>query len=97
MIKVQLPDFEELERNKNLSPEEMRTKMKEKGLAPGRPWMERPFEISSTGDIFEPYIPPEGDGKASYISKEVLLCGFITIVIFVIVYSLFIYYLFLGG
>lgn len=71
MIKVDLPNFEEMEKDKHLSPEEMRAKMKEKGLAPGRPWMERPFEISATGDIFEPYVPPEGDGKASMISKEV--------------------------
>lgn len=45
--------------------------MKERGMFPPRPWMERPYEVSSTGDIFEPYVPPEGDGKASYISKEV--------------------------
>jgi large subunit ribosomal protein L45 len=68
---VELPDFEEDERNKGMTPEEMRLKMKEKGLQPGRQWMERPFEISATGDIFEPYLPPEGDGKASIISTEV--------------------------
>jgi len=70
MVKVKLPDYEQLEKNQTLSPEEMRGKMKEQGLAPGRVWMERPFEISSTGGIFEPYVPPEGDGKASLISKE---------------------------
>jgi large subunit ribosomal protein L45 len=71
MIKVELPDFEDLEKSKSMSPEEIRVRMKEKGIAPGRPWMERPYEISSTGDVFEAYIPPEGDGKASVISKEV--------------------------
>jgi large subunit ribosomal protein L45 len=30
--------------------------------------MERPFYVSSTGGTFEPYIPPEGDGKKSAIS-----------------------------
>lgn len=42
--------------------------MKERGIAPPRPYMERPFYISSTGGTFEPYVPPEGDGKVSSIS-----------------------------
>jgi len=71
VAKVELPDYEEHEKEKNIGPDEIRAKMKEKGLQPGRPWLERPFEISSTGDVFEPYVPPEGDGKASIISKEV--------------------------
>ncbi len=29
--------------------------------------MERPFYISTTGGIFEPYVPPEGDGKVSSV------------------------------
>lgn len=29
--------------------------------------MERPFYISTTGGTFEPYVPPEGDGKVSSI------------------------------
>ncbi|ODN05012.1 putative 39S ribosomal protein L45, mitochondrial [Orchesella cincta] len=70
VIKVDLPDFNEAAESKNYSPDEVRAKMKERGMSPPRPWMERPFEISSTSDIFEPYVPPEGDGKASYISKE---------------------------
>lgn len=43
--------------------------MKEKGVLPPRPWLERPFHISCTGGIFEPYVPPEGDGKKSFISS----------------------------
>lgn len=49
----------------------MRTKLKEKGIVPPRPWVERQHEISSSGGIFEPYIPPEGDGRASIISAAV--------------------------
>lgn len=67
-IKVELPDYDELRKEKKLSPEEIRAKLKEKGVAPPRPWIEYPINISSTGGIFEPYVPPEGDGKLSMIS-----------------------------
>lgn len=65
VIKVNLPDFEDRRNDDELSPEEIRSKMKEKGIQPPRPWMERPFYISCTGGVFEPYVPPEGDGKIS--------------------------------
>lgn len=32
--------------------------------------MERPFSLTATSEIFEAYVPPEGDGKMSAISKE---------------------------
>ncbi|KAK5647726.1 hypothetical protein RI129_002618 [Pyrocoelia pectoralis] len=44
--------------------------MKERGLLPPRPWIENQYFISSTGGIFEPYVPPEGDGKVSPISAQ---------------------------
>ncbi|XP_050355054.1 probable 39S ribosomal protein L45, mitochondrial [Nymphalis io] len=65
-LKIDLPDMNEDENN--VSPEKMRQKMKERGLMPPRPWMERPFYISATGGVFEGYVPPEGDGKASLVS-----------------------------
>ncbi|KAG8264464.1 39S ribosomal protein L45, mitochondrial [Homalodisca vitripennis] len=72
VIKVNLPDYEETMRSYNeLSKEEMRSKMKEKGVQPSNPSVERPLYLSTTGDIFEPYVPPEGDGKVSFITKEV--------------------------
>lgn len=72
VIKVELPDFEAAaETTQGMKPDEIRAKLKERGMLPPRPWMERPYEISSTADIFEPYVPPEGDGRASYVSKEV--------------------------
>ncbi|XP_076356505.1 mitochondrial ribosomal protein L45 [Tachypleus tridentatus] len=70
MIKVKLPDYEEMYQNKELTPDEIRAKMKEKGVAPPRPWMEKPIYISCTGSIFEPYVPPEGDGKVTIISTS---------------------------
>lgn len=66
-VKVDIPDFQE--KPQDLSQEEMRSRMKERGILPPRPWLERPFHISCTGGIFEPYVPPEGDGKKSFISS----------------------------
>lgn len=44
--------------------------MKEHGILPARPWMETEYYISSTGAVFEGYIPPEGDGKVSPVSTQ---------------------------
>ncbi|XP_043266701.1 probable 39S ribosomal protein L45, mitochondrial [Venturia canescens] len=63
VIKVDLPDYHE-----ELTAEQERSKMKERGLLPARPWMERPIFISCTGSIIEQYVPPEGDGKFSALS-----------------------------
>lgn len=68
VIKVKLPNFNE--NTDNLTEEEIRSKMKERGLLPPRPWIENQYFISSTGGIFEPYVPPEGDGKVSPVSAQ---------------------------
>lgn len=70
LIKIKLPDYNKT--NDDLSPEEVRSKMKEQGLKPSKPWVEKQIFISATGDIFEAYVPPEGDGKFSAISKTVI-------------------------
>lgn len=67
-IKLDIPNLRE--KPQDFSKEEMRTRMKERGVLPPRPWMERPFHISCTGGIFEAYVPPEGDGKKSIISSS---------------------------
>lgn len=67
-IKVDLPDPNEKFDTDTMTPEEMRAKMKEKGIKPVRPWQERPIYVSSTTSTFEPYVPPEGDGKVSTLS-----------------------------
>lgn len=72
-MKIDLPNLNE--KFSDFTPEEQRSKMKERGVAPPRPYFERPFYISSTGGVFEPYVPPEGDGKVSTvkgIAKEKL-------------------------
>lgn len=67
VIKVELPTYNEKEK---LSEDEIRMKMKERGILPPRPWMERPFYLGATGGIFEAYVPPEGDGKISPITTQ---------------------------
>ncbi|XP_014251219.1 probable 39S ribosomal protein L45, mitochondrial [Cimex lectularius] len=70
-LKVKLIDFQKLQKPiEELSREEIRSKLKERGVLPDRPWQERPIYISSTGTIFEPYVPPEGDGKISPITTQ---------------------------
>ncbi|ENN71516.1 hypothetical protein HUJ04_013279 [Dendroctonus ponderosae] len=68
VIPVKLPELGK--KPSDLTEEEMRSRMKEQGLVPPRPWMEHQHFISSSGDIFEPYVPPEGDGKVSPISAQ---------------------------
>jgi len=71
VIKVDLPDFDKDRNNDDISPEKMRAILQEKGIQPNRPWNERNFYVSNTGTVFEPYVPPEGDGKLSAISVGV--------------------------
>jgi large subunit ribosomal protein L45 len=71
IIKVDLPDYESLSKPiEEVTKEEMKAKMKEKGVLPDRPWTEHPIYISSTAGVFEPYVPPEADGKVSFITPK---------------------------
>lgn len=72
VVKIKLPNLQEKE--EDLTEEQIRSKMKEHGLLPPRPWVETQFYISTTGGVFEPYVPPEGDGKISPITAQV--CAF---------------------
>lgn len=72
VIKVNLPNYaEDTKPLTELSKEEVRSRMKERGVNPPNNHLERPIFLSTTGDIFEAYVPPEGDGKVSFITKEV--------------------------
>ncbi|GIY80443.1 probable 39S ribosomal protein L45, mitochondrial [Caerostris extrusa] len=65
---MKLPDFEEQRRDEKLPIEELRVKLKEKGIAPPRNWNDKPLFVSCTGSVVDPYVPPEGDGKISAIT-----------------------------
>ena len=73
MFRVDLPDVEKMRRfQKNvMSPAEMREFMKEQGMLPPTRDSEQQIYVSSTGGIVEQFVPPEGDGKVSLLSKEV--------------------------
>lgn len=70
-MKVILPDYKNEDTDDDYSAEKLRTRYKEKGIQPIRPWVERSTFINNTGVIIEPYVPPEGDGKISPISTAV--------------------------
>jgi len=53
-----------------MDPADMRKNLKKQGFLPPRSHQERNIVISSTNDVFEAYVPPEGDGVASTISTE---------------------------
>ncbi|CAH1402042.1 unnamed protein product [Nezara viridula] len=71
IIKVELPDPDIMNKSpEELTKEQIKKQMKERGILPSRPWNEKPVYISCTGGIFEPYVPPEGDGKVSAITTQ---------------------------
>lgn len=67
--KIELPDFDK-ERLKektgiNISPDESRAKMKEKGIAPPNLWSERELFYPCSITTIEPYKPAENEGISS--------------------------------
>jgi len=78
VLKIDLVDheFDRKRVREEITPEEIKEKMKKMGVEPPSQYSEKPLYISSTGAILEAYVPPEGDGKASLIStskaKEVM-------------------------
>ena len=74
VMKVDLPDFQkratDIKKSTEMTPEERNKEMRELGVQPFRPWDERPLFFGCTAQVVEPYVPPEGDGKANFISKE---------------------------
>lgn len=69
-MKVELPDFQE-PKTDEAREEKVRTRMKLHGLYPMKRVEESPHMAACTSDIFQAYIPPEGDGKFSVASLAV--------------------------
>jgi len=67
--KTEYPNFHE-PNILDLPPQEIRLKMKRMGVQPPTPWNEKPLYMASTSSSFERYLPPEGDAKKIFISKE---------------------------
>lgn len=67
--KIDLPDFDKMRREMKLPPNEQQSLMKKEGKMPPRYHQDRPIIIASTSTIFEAYIPSEGDGLMSSLTK----------------------------
>ena len=67
VLKVDLVDHEfDRKRDRDeLTPEEIKERMKKMGVNPPSHYQEKPMYISSTGAVLDPYVPPEGDGKVT--------------------------------
>ena len=74
VLKIDLPDFDKIRKQEKtgvrMSPDKIRSELLEKGIVPNRKWMEKPVYVGDSSRLIDPYVPPEGDGKASVISKE---------------------------
>lgn len=70
VMKVELLDheFDRRRARDEVTPEEMKEKLKKLGVEAPTQYNEKPMYISSTGAILDEYVPPEGDGKASIVS-----------------------------
>lgn len=68
VIKIKLPDFDEIRKSSQTTPEQYRTMMKEKGVTAPRYWNERPAVVSCTSGIYDEYVPQEGEGKESLLT-----------------------------
>lgn len=69
---VDLPDFDYMRKERStMGPDEVRSKLKEKGVAPPSPWNEREIYTPCTIAIIDPYKPPEDGGKSSSILDKV--------------------------
>ena len=73
VLRIKLPDFysKKEKDDESFEANEFRDKLKQRGFAPVREWHERPIYMPSSNVVIEAYIPPEGDGKASKLTKEV--------------------------
>ncbi|TRY69498.1 hypothetical protein TCAL_04664, partial [Tigriopus californicus] len=72
ILRPDLPDSDFLRKmqSKEASPAEIRDFYKERGLMRHESDNEIPVYTSCTGMLMEPFEPPEGDGKASLLSKQ---------------------------
>merc|ERR1711862_43730 len=55
---------------KEWDPARQRERLKKEGRLPPRNSAELGIVLASTGDVFEQFVPPEGDGVASIVSKD---------------------------
>lgn len=79
IAKVKLPEIDKQRQDHKMTPDEMRSILKERGVVPHRPWNQRPIMMLSTSEILDEYVPEEGDGKASKLTLEVSWLGMLVV------------------
>lgn len=73
VIKPELPDYEKIKNQSNQkeTKEERRSRSIKEGISPPVTFEYKPINFATSSEIFDQYVPPEGDGKASsFFSKE---------------------------
>jgi len=78
-FKFELPDYDRLREDSNVSFEKQRAKSIKEGLEPPISFEYKPINITTSSEIFDNYLPPEGDGKATIISKDGLSQTFLKV------------------
>lgn len=68
--KITLPNFDELRDDTDLSPDQIRAKLKEKGIAPPSVWNERELYSPCTITVMERYVPASEDEKSSSLTDK---------------------------
>lgn len=71
VVKPKLPDFDQMRQEDPLgeSIQERRKRMIKEGMEPPVSFEYKPVNITSSTEIFDSYVPPEGDGKMSIFSN----------------------------
>lgn len=77
-VKMKLPDFEKIAKTDMAGEtlEERRSKFIKEGIEPPTSFEYKPFNITTSSEIFDPYVAPEGDGRASLFTTEGLKQSF---------------------
>ncbi|CAF1545771.1 unnamed protein product [Rotaria magnacalcarata] len=70
ILDIDLPDFDKDRKLRAYTLQEQREYFKREGIPPIRSAEYKPLFIDASTEPFEAYVPPEGDGKASFMSKD---------------------------
>ncbi|CAF1234544.1 unnamed protein product [Rotaria sordida] len=70
ILDIDLPDFDKDRKLRSYTLQEQREFLKREGIPPVRSTEYKPLYIDASTEAFEAYVPPEGDGKATLMSKD---------------------------
>ncbi|CAF0960270.1 unnamed protein product [Adineta steineri] len=70
VLDIDLPDFDKDRKLRSFTMAEQREYFKREGIPPVRTAEYKPLFIDASTEPFEAYVPPEGDGKATLMSRD---------------------------